>query len=249
MVISRSQQALLLRGSRVFDDLPAYRRFVDEVVGRRNARNGKRIALERAALKALPARRSDDFEETLVNVVSTGGFALRKVFYTVPSKLIGHRLRVRLYDDHLDCWLGSTLVLTLRRGRPNGNLRGHVINYRHVIHALKQKPMALLGLVYRDQLFPRPAYARAFDALIAEKSEKEACRCMVGLLALAHERVCEADLADVLDAEIRAGRLPDPEQLRRRFEPIDAPLPEVAVHLPKLAAYDAFSAIASGEAA
>ena len=40
----------------------------------------------------------------------------------MPSKLIGHRLRVRLYDDHLDCWLGSTLVLTLRRGRPNGNL-------------------------------------------------------------------------------------------------------------------------------
>jgi hypothetical protein len=118
----------------------------------------------------LPARRSDDFEETLVNVVSTGGFALRKVVYTVPSKLIGHRLRVRLYDDHLDCWLDSTLVLTLRRGRPNGNLRGHVVSYRHVIHALKQKPLALLGLVYRDQLFPRPAYARAFDALIVTVS-------------------------------------------------------------------------------
>ena len=243
------EQALLLRGSRVFDDLPAYRRFVDEVVGRRNARNGKRIALERAALKALPACRSDDFEETVVNVISTGGFVLRKVFYTAPSKLIGHRLRVRLYDDHLDCWLGSTLVLTLRRGRPNGNLRGHVINYRHVIHALKQKPMALLGLVYRDQLFPRPAYGRAFDALIAAKSERDACRCMVGLLALAHERGCEAELADVLDAEIDAGRLPDLEQLRRHFEPINAPLPEVAVHLPKLAAYDAFSIIVSGEAA
>jgi hypothetical protein len=86
------EQALLLRGSRAFDDLPAYRRFVDEVVGRRNARNSKRVALECAALKPLPARRSDDFEETIVNVVSTGGFALRKVFYTAPSKLIGHRL-------------------------------------------------------------------------------------------------------------------------------------------------------------
>ena len=114
---------------------------------------------------------------------------------------------------------------------------------------LKQKPLALLGLVYRDQLFPRPAYARAFDALIAAKSEKDACRCMVGLLALAHERGCEAELADALAAEIDAGRLPDLERLRRRFEPIDAPLPEVAVHLPKLAAYDAFSTIVSGEAA
>jgi hypothetical protein len=30
---------LLLRGSRNFEDLPTYRRSVDEVVGRRNARN------------------------------------------------------------------------------------------------------------------------------------------------------------------------------------------------------------------
>jgi hypothetical protein len=109
--------------------------------------------------------------------------------------------------------------------------------------------LALLGLVYRDQLFPRPAYARAFDALIASKSEKDACRCMIGLLALAHERGCEAELADVLGAEIDASRLPDLERLRRRFEPIDAPLPEVAVHLPKLAAYGSFSTIVSGEAA
>jgi hypothetical protein len=33
-----------------------------------------------------------------------------------------------------------------------------------VIHALRKKPMALLNLVYRDQLFPRAAYARAFAA-------------------------------------------------------------------------------------
>ena len=35
-------QAFLLRGSTAFDDLGAYRRFVDEIVGRRNARNGRR---------------------------------------------------------------------------------------------------------------------------------------------------------------------------------------------------------------
>src|SRR5207302_6321232 len=49
---------LLLRGSRDFADLAAYRRFVDEVVGRRNARNRKRIEIERAALKPLPERRT-----------------------------------------------------------------------------------------------------------------------------------------------------------------------------------------------
>src|ERR1700758_4777427 len=44
------EDALLLRGSRDFDTLQAYRRFVDEVVGRRNARNRKRLDLERSAL-------------------------------------------------------------------------------------------------------------------------------------------------------------------------------------------------------
>ena len=46
------EDALLLRGSRDFDTLDAYRRFVDEIVGRRNARNAKRLDLERPALKA-----------------------------------------------------------------------------------------------------------------------------------------------------------------------------------------------------
>src|SRR5260370_32372340 len=90
------EDALLLRGSRDFDTLDAYRRFIDEIVGRRNARNAKRLDLERSALQSLPARRTTDYEETIVTVTSTSGFILRKVFYSVASRLIGHRLRVRL---------------------------------------------------------------------------------------------------------------------------------------------------------
>src|ERR1044071_918801 len=71
--------ALLLRGSADFADVAAYRRFVDEVVGRRNARLAKRIDLERAHLKDLPDSRTGDFEEIIVAVTSSGGFRLRKV--------------------------------------------------------------------------------------------------------------------------------------------------------------------------
>lgn len=88
--------ALLLRGTADFDDLTAYRGFIDEIVSRRNARNAKRIDHERATLQALPDRRTSDYEEVIVRVTSSGGFTLRKVFYTVPSRLIGHQLRVRL---------------------------------------------------------------------------------------------------------------------------------------------------------
>ena len=52
-----------------------------------------------------------------MRVTSSGGFMLRKVFYTVPSRLIGHRLRVRLYDDRLDIFIGGTQLMTLPRGR------------------------------------------------------------------------------------------------------------------------------------
>jgi hypothetical protein len=146
---SALQQALLLRGSRDFTDLDAYRRFVDEVVGRANAARRKAVELERAQLKPLPPRRSDDYEEKLVTVTRSSGFLLRGVFYTVPSRLIGHRLRVRVYDDRLECFLGSTLLLTLPRGRRLGSARsgggGHVVDYRHIIRSLRRKPMALLN--------------------------------------------------------------------------------------------------------
>ncbi len=79
--------------NRDFGDLGSYRAFIDEIVSRRNAAHGKRIDAKRTHLQALADRRTTDFEEVIVTVSSTGGFALRKLFYTVPSRLIGHRLR------------------------------------------------------------------------------------------------------------------------------------------------------------
>jgi hypothetical protein len=238
------EDALLLRGSRDFDDLDAYRRFVDEIVGRQNANNRKRIELERPHLAQLPKRRTADFEEKVVTVTSSGGFILRRVFYTAPSRLIGHRLRVHLYDDRLDCFLGSTPMMTLRRGRqPSPDKGGHVVDYRHIIHALRKKPMAMLNLVYRDQLFPRPAYRKVFEAMCVEVGDKRACKVTVELLALAHDRACEAELARVIDAELDVGRLPDLASLRERFGPSPGSVPVIEVELVPLSAYDELAAI------
>ena len=156
----------------------------------------------------------------MVTVTSSGGFTLRKVFYTVPSRLIGHRLRVRLYDDRLDVFVGGTPPDDpAARARPADGKHDQVVDYRHVIHALRRKPMALLNLVYRDQLFPRDAYRHAFDGLRDALPERQACRIMVDLLALAHDRGCEAELAECLAADLGAERLPDMAALRARFAP------------------------------
>lgn len=232
--------ALLMRGSSDFDDVASYRQFIAELVARRNTRLGAQIDAEREHLKPLPGQRSDDFEDTLVTVTSSGGFTLRKVFYSVPSRLIGHRLRVRLYDDRLELFIGATPLMQLSRGRAQrSGKHGHVVDYRHVIHALRRKPMALLNLVYRDQLFPREAYRRTFDHLLEKLTERAACRCMVELLALAHERGCEAQLATCLNDHLAAHRLPDIGTLRRRFTPDPQRLPQVTVTLGSLSAYDA----------
>lgn len=199
------RDALLMRGSAAFDDIAAYRGFIDEVIAARNRRAAARIDAERAHLQPLPDRRTS----------------------------------VRLYDDRLDVFLGATMLMTLLRGRATSNGKhGHVVDYRHVIHSLRRKPMALIGLVYREQLFPRQAYRRMFERLIEQMPERIACRTMVELLALAHERACEAELADMLAADLDAGRTPDMTALRKRFAPDPATLPEVVVTLAPLSSYD-----------
>jgi transposase InsO family protein len=244
------RDALLMRGTMDFDDLAAYRSFLDEIVGRKNARNRQRIDAERAVLQPLPDNRTADYEHELVYVSSSGGFVLRKVFYTVPSRLIRHRPRARLYDDRVELFVGGTRVLTLVRGRPGPDGKhGHVIDYRHVIHALRRKPMALLNLVYRDQLWPRDAYRHMFDHLCERLCGRAACKLMVELLSIAHERGCEAQLAALLTEDLAADRLPDLKIVRERFVPDLASLPEVNVHMVPLTVYEALNDTYVGEAA
>ena len=68
---------------------------------------------------------------------------------------------------------------------------------------------------------------------------RAAYRTMVGLLELAHERACEADLAAELERVLAARTLPDLIALRQRFAPAQAAVPDVTVTLPALASYDA----------
>src|ERR1700677_4261664 len=99
------RDALLMRGTVDFEDLLAYRSFLDEIVGRKNARNSKRIDAERAVLQPLPDTRTADYEQALVYVSASGGFVLKKVFYTVPSRLIRHRLRAHVFDDRVELFV------------------------------------------------------------------------------------------------------------------------------------------------
>lgn len=182
------------------------------------------------------------WDEASVHVTSSSGFSLLHVFYTVPSRLIGHRLRLRVHDDRIDAYLGGAHALTLPRGRAPSKKAArtttHVVDYRHVIGSLRAKPGALAGLAYRDALWPRPAYRRAWDALAAVRPQRDASRIMVGLLALAHECGVEADLMLALTELLDKGQLPELGNLRTRFTPQATSAPTVRVALPPASVYD-----------
>ena len=65
----------------------------------------------------------------------------------------------------------------------------------------------------------------------------------VELLALAHDQACEAELAQVIDADLDAGRLPALATLRERFGPSLGSVPVIEVELVPLSAYDELAAI------
>jgi hypothetical protein len=114
----------------------------------------------------------------------------------------------------------QSLVLNLPRHRaPSDGRRIQVVDYRHFIHGLRCKPMALLHRVYRDALFLRSAYRAAWERLIEACDARVARRAMLELLALAHERSCEAVLAVALTQQLLEGGMPDLAILRTRFAP------------------------------
>ncbi len=56
-----------------------------------------------------------------------------------------------------------------------------------------------------------------FAFLLEQTSEKAACRMTVNLLALAHDRGCEAELAAQFEEGLRQKRPPDMAALRALF--------------------------------
>ena len=74
--------------------------------------------------------------------------------------------------------------------------------------------------------------------MLETTSEREACRIAVELLAMAHERCCEAEIADILEADLEQKVIPDIAALRDLFAPDPERLPKVEVRLAPLSIYE-----------
>jgi hypothetical protein len=195
------EQALLLRGRRDFENREAYARFLKELVVGRNAGRRKRLDEELPLLRRLPERRRESCKRLLLRVDRGSLIHADHNAYSVPSRLIGEKVEVRLYVEHVEVWYAQKEMERFPRLRGR---KKHAINYRHIIDWLVRKPGAFENYVYREELFPTSRFRMAYDALREaqpERGHKE----YLGILYLA-ARQSETAVDDALRSLLASDR-------------------------------------------
>ena len=148
----RIDQAMLLRGSRDFASRDEYMTFVQEIVTRTNATRRQRFDEERTVLQSLPESRLDtDDSLTGIRVSKSCTIHVRANTYSVPSRLIGCKVDVRISAETITVTHQGHEIQTM--GRLVGK-QAASINYRHVIDSLVRKPGAFADYRYREEMFP-----------------------------------------------------------------------------------------------
>ena len=175
-------QALLLKNNRDFADRHEYERFLRRLFKQLNAGRKRRFLEEQALLHRLPKHRIDAYKKSTTIVGPSSTIRVNHNVYSVDSKLIGERIKVCLFMDHLEIWYGQKKVGTLPRLRGEGK---HKINYRHIIDSLIRKPGAFDNYRYRDELFPTSRFRIVYDDLKKRHSQLQATKQYLNILYLA----------------------------------------------------------------
>jgi hypothetical protein len=214
----RLAQQLLLRGHSDFDDVAHYQTFIDRAVDKLNQRNRSRVLEEQATLQPLPEFTAAEYQTLHLKVTRSSTIEVRRVVYTVPSRLIGESVQIRLHHDKLVLFVGQQPALTLPRIYPRpGENRARSVNYRHVIRSLASKPQAFRYSQLRDDLLPDDNYRQLWQLADTHLEAREACKWIVTTLRLAFEYDDEQSLGEDLLIEAQAGRFASITEIQSRY--------------------------------
>jgi hypothetical protein len=207
-------QALRVRGSRDFVDRAAYTAFLHELVRRRNQTRQARWEQERTTLRPLPATPLAPCRELRLTVSRFSTMHVLRNTYSVPARLIGTALTVRVRAETLELYVGTSLTLTVPRlhGRAQ-----HRIDYQHIIWSLVRKPGAFAAYRYREELFPSLVFRQAYDRLLVAQPQR-ADREYLRVLHLAAS-TSEEDVALALTLLLESGSLPTFDATRELIHP------------------------------
>jgi hypothetical protein len=230
----RLEQHLILRGSRDFTSLEEYDRFVQGVLRGANAKRQKRLAEELAVMRPLPVGRLAEYREYEPVVSSHSLIRVNKHAYSVPSRLIGHTLRVEQHEAELKVYLGREFLFCLPRLRGD---RGALVDFRHVITPLLRKPGAFIHYRHREALYPSAVYRAAYDRLVADHGERPGVIEYLHLLKLAAEESVEKVEGVLREQLARPGKW-RAVQVREQLAPVARKMIELVGLTPSLHAYD-----------
>lgn len=151
-----------MRGSRDFASVEDWQSFVDTVCRKSNKAKSAKVSEDLAAMRELNVAKLPEFVEFQAVVSSWSTIQVKHGMYSVPSRLIGETVRVRLFEARIEVWFAGEQQLACER------LRGRhprCIDYRHVIWSLMRKPGGFRNYVFRDEMFPSTTFRRAYDAI------------------------------------------------------------------------------------
>ena len=231
----RLDQHLILRGSRDFASVEAYDLFVEGVIKAANAKRCKALEEELARMRVLPQTRLAEYKEYQPVVSSHSLIRVNKHVYSVPTRLIGHTLRVEYYESRLKVCLGREFLFELPRLRGD---RGGLVDFRHVIGQLLRKPGAFAGYRHRQALYPSTVFRSAYDRLVSDHGERQGVIEYLQVLKLAAEESVEK-VEPLLTKQLAGPEKWRAVQVREQVVPQVRKLIELSELTPSLSGYDA----------
>ena len=226
-------QHLLLRGSRDFETIGDYEKFVQAIVRQRNSLRTKRLHEELAVMRPLNIKRLPEYTERIARVTSWSTVRVNKRIYSVPSRLIGENLKVRIYDDMVEFYFKDIFQQTAPYSAESS---GHCINYRHIIWSLVRKPGAFERYKYRETLFPTIVFRQAYDVLCEHlDSQRKADINYLRILHLAASTM-EIEVETALELILEEKLVPRIETVKELVSPHQTTAPDVEVEDVDLAA-------------
>ena len=230
----RVEQHLLLRGSRDFDSVEDYVAFIEGVMEKANRLRRKRLSEELAVMRVLDVRLLPEYTTEEVRVTSWSTVQVARNTYSVPSRLRGEKVKVRVYEDHIELYYHGVHQLSMPRLLGE---RKHSINYRHIIDSLLRKPGAFRNYKYRQDLFPAEEFRWTYDQLCEVCAERVADIEYLRILKQAAQTM-ECLVRKVL-GQLRAGGIVPRWDMVEKLAPVPRPeLPELAPLKVNLSEYD-----------
>src|SRR5208283_3740652 len=169
---------------------------------------------EMAVMKALPARHWSAPTTRDARVTKYGIISVDRAAYSVPSRLIGSKLKVLVYSDTIRAFFRTKLAVELPRQEPCGKL----INWRDVAAPLLKKPGAFATFMYHDDCFPSPVFRQAYEAL-QKWNAKQAAKEYLSVLVYAADTDAQ-EVGMALELLLEAGQVPLLSAVRELAQPL-----------------------------